>query len=91
MLQEVSELIGLQVYTKDGIFLGNVNNVILDLEKHRIEGVFIASTNPLLVEGARSVSVPFRWIRDVGDIILLRYFPSRITVRKDSLEENLLE
>ena len=55
MLQEVSEFIGLQVYTKDGVFLGNVNNVVLDVECQRIDGLFITGTNPLLVEGSRSV------------------------------------
>jgi len=92
MLQEVSEYIGLQVYTKDGVFLGNVNNVVLNLEKQKIDGLFISGTNPLLVEGSRSVNVPYRWIQSTGDIVLLRYFPKRVTVRKEPpIEEDLLE
>ncbi|MDG6221257.1 MAG: PRC-barrel domain-containing protein [Candidatus Thermoplasmatota archaeon] len=92
MLQEVSEYIGLQVYTKEGVFLGNVNNVILDVEGQKIDGLFINGTNPVLVEGSRSVSVPYRWIQSVGDIVLLRYFPRRVTVRKEPpLANDLLE
>ena len=31
--------------------------------------------NPLLVEHSRPVSVPYRWISSVGDVIVLKYFP----------------
>ena len=92
MLQEVSEFIGLQVYTKEGVFLGNVNNVVLDMESQKADGLFISGTNPLLVEGSRSVSVPYRWVQSVGDIVLLRYFPKRVTVRKEPpIAEDLFE
>ncbi len=82
MLEEASELIGLQVYTSNGIFLGNVNNLVIDLENKRVDGLFISETNPLLVEESKAVNVPFRWIQCVGDIIILRYFPKRVTAKK---------
>ena len=81
MLEEASEFIGLQVYTPSGIFLGNVNNLVIDLDKKRIDGLFISETNPLLVEDSKAVNVPFRWIQSVGDIVLLKYFPKRVTTR----------
>ncbi len=82
MLEELSEMIGLQVYTNKGIFLGNVNNLIVDVDDCRVEGLFIGDTNPLLVEGSRAISVPYRWIQSVGDVVLLRYFPKRVSVKK---------
>ncbi|WP_236993833.1 PRC-barrel domain-containing protein [Methanomassiliicoccus luminyensis] len=82
MLEEASELIGLQVYTSNGIFLGNVNNLVIDLENKRVDGLFVSETNPLLVEESKAVNVPFRWIMSVGDIILLKYFPKRVTTKK---------
>jgi sporulation protein YlmC with PRC-barrel domain len=84
MLEEVSELIGIQVYTNKGTFLGNVSNVILDIEDRKLESLFITDTNPLLVEDSRNVAVPYRWVSSVGDIILLRFFPKRVSVRKAS-------
>ncbi len=75
MLEEISEMIGLQVYTKDGMFLGTVNNVVMDMEEGKIDGIFVGDTNPLLVEESKSVNVPYRWVSSVGDIIILRYFP----------------
>ncbi len=89
MLEEISELIGLQVYTSDGIFLGNVDNVVLDLDEQKVYGLFIGDTNPLLVEDSVPLNVPYRWIQSVGDIVLLRYFPRRVSLKKGS--EKLVE
>ena len=58
MLEEATELIGLQVYTPNGIFLGNVNNLVIDLENKKVDGLFINETNPLLVEDSKAVNVP---------------------------------
>ena len=84
MLEEISELIGLQVYTNQGVFLGNVNNLVVDVESGNVDGLFVQETNPLLVEGSRAVSVPYRWIQSVGDIVVLRYFPKRVSLKKSA-------
>ena len=86
MLEESSELIGLQVYTKKGMFLGTVDNVVMDIDEGEIEGIFVGETNPLLVEDSKSALVPFRWVTAVGDIILLSHFPERISVSGESEE-----
>jgi len=82
MQQEASELIGLQVYTSAGVFLGNVANLVVDVDENKVQGLFITSTNPLLVEGSKSVNVPYRWISSIGDIVILKYFPKRVAVKK---------
>jgi len=87
LLEEISEIIGLQVYTNNGVFLGNVNNLVVDVDNGKVDGVFVGETNPLLVEGSRAVSVPFRWVQSVGDIVILRYFPRRVTAKKGVLAE----
>ena len=87
MLEEVSEMIGLQVYTNGGIFLGNVGNVIVDVAGSTIDGLFVTDTNPLLVEDSKSVAVPYRWIQSIGDIVILGYFPKRFAVRKPAPEQ----
>ena len=53
MLEEASELMGLQVYTSAGIYLGNVTNLVIDIDKKKVEGLFINETNPLLVEESK--------------------------------------
>ncbi len=81
-MEEASELIGLQVYTPNGIFVGNVNNLVIELEKKCVDGLFISETNPLLVEDSKAINIPFRWIQAVGDIVLLKYFPKRVTTKR---------
>jgi sporulation protein YlmC with PRC-barrel domain len=82
MLEEASELIGMQVYTPNGVFLGNVNNLVIDVESRKVDGLFISESNPLLVEDSKAVNVPFRWIQAIGDVILLKYFPKRVTAKR---------
>ena len=72
----------MQVYTNNGVFLGNINNLVVDVENGQVEGVFVGETNPLLVEGSKAVSVPYRWVQSVGDIVILKYFPKRVSLKK---------
>ncbi|MBX8632434.1 MAG: PRC-barrel domain-containing protein [Thermoplasmata archaeon] len=65
-----------------GMYLGSVTNLVIDVEGAKIDGIFISDTNPLLVEGSQAVNVPYRWIGNVGDIILLKYFPPEGVGRK---------
>jgi sporulation protein YlmC with PRC-barrel domain len=82
--EEVSNFIGLPVYTQNGVLLGNVNNLVVDVENGAVDGLFLGETNPQLVEGSRPVSVPYRWVQSVGDVVLLHYFPRKVTVRRNS-------
>lgn len=84
MLVEMTELIGRQVYTQDGRFLGDVANIVVDVESARVDGLFIAETNQLLVEDSKSVNVPYRWVSAVNDVVLLKYFPKRVSVKKSA-------
>lgn len=75
MLTEVTELYGMSVYTDKGIMVGQVADVIFDMEIQDIYGLYIETPNPELVESGSSISVPFRWIKAIGEVILLRKFP----------------
>lgn len=82
MLEEASELIGLQVYTNQAIYLGDVSNLVVEVDDNKVQGLFVSNTNPMLVEGSKAVNVPFRWIGSVGDVIILKYFPKRVALKK---------
>jgi sporulation protein YlmC with PRC-barrel domain len=82
MLEEASNLIGLQVYTSQGMFLGNVSNLVVEVDENKVQGLFVSNTNPLLVEGSKAVNVPYRWISSIGDIVILKYFPKRVAVKR---------
>lgn len=80
MMTELLEIIGLEVYTNDAIYLGNVDNIVVDVDTRNIYGVYVRNTNPLLVEESRSVLIPFRWIDAVGDMVLLKHFPKYVSI-----------
>ena len=78
MLSEISDFVGMEVYTDKGIALGNVDDLIIETDSQKIDGLFIGNPNPLLVEHSRAISVPYRWIHSVGDVVILKYFPKFI-------------
>ena len=70
MLVEMTELLGRQVYTPDGRLLGDVDNVIVDVEAAKVDGLYIDETSPMLVEDSRPTNVPYRWVSAVNDVVL---------------------
>ena len=83
MLTEVTELYGMPVYADKGILLGQVSDVIFDMEIQDIYGIYIENPNSQLVEMGSAVSIPYRWIKAIGEIILLRKFPSFLKVPQE--------
>ncbi len=87
MLEAISEIIGMQVYTPAGTYLGNVDNLVMDMENKAVDAIFIRQTNPLLVEGSISINIPYRWIQSVGDVVILKYFPKRVAMAREEIAE----
>ena len=82
MLVEMTELMGRQIYTPDGRLLGEVDNVVVDVDSAKIDGIYVEESSPMLVEDSRPTSVPYRWVSAVNDVVLLKYFPKRVSVKK---------
>jgi len=89
VLEEAGNLIGLEVYTPSGIFVGIVNNLVMDLENNKVDGIFLDSSSPVVVDHGAPVNIPFRWVQSVGDIIILRAFPNRVTIGQKEAERSL--
>jgi sporulation protein YlmC with PRC-barrel domain len=87
MLEEISEIMGMQVYTPGGIYLGNVDNLVMDMDDRIINGIFLRESNPMLVEGSISINIPYRWIQAIGDVVILKYFPKRVNVPREEIVE----
>jgi sporulation protein YlmC with PRC-barrel domain len=82
MLVEMTELMGRQIYTPEGQLLGQVENVVVDVEASKVDGLYIGESSPLLVDESRPVNVPYRWVAAVNDVVILKYFPKRVSVKK---------
>ena len=87
MLDEISRYSNMQVYTNQGVQLGTVENVVLDVTNSKVDALYISGTNPILVEDGVNLNVPYRWIQAVGDIILLKYFPAKVALKKETEEK----
>lgn len=78
-MTEISSLTNnVPVYTRTGTFVGHVKNTIIDLDARTVDALLITGTNEALVEGGKDVAVPYRWVSDVDDIMVLRYFPDEV-------------
>jgi sporulation protein YlmC with PRC-barrel domain len=73
--QDITTLIGREVYSSNGVFVGEIEDVRLDLDAERVSGIAIAALNDGLfanvARGVRGVVVPYRWVRAVGDVVLV--------------------
>jgi sporulation protein YlmC with PRC-barrel domain len=80
--EEVTSFLKLPVYTRQGTYVGYVRNVFLDMDEKCVSSLLVTNTNPAVVEGTVDVAVPYRWVNSVGDIVILSYFPDKVTTRK---------
>jgi Uncharacterized conserved protein len=75
MNENIGKIKNLEIYTPGGIFVGIVDEIILNIPEMRVEGLFVADANPYLVDETVSISIPFRWVQSIGDVIILNRFP----------------
>ena len=71
----LSDLNGMDVYLPDGRFLGVIHETVVDGTEMKATHLFVTNTPAELVEGSVNLTVPWRWVRSVGEIVLLRWFP----------------
>lgn len=73
--QEITTLVGREVYSNNGVFVGEVEDIRLDLDKNAVTGLALSETNGELfgdmITGNRGVIIPYKWVRAVGDVILV--------------------
>jgi sporulation protein YlmC with PRC-barrel domain len=73
--QEITNLVGREVYSNNGVFVGEVRDVHLDFERETVTELALQDLNDELFHGridpGKGVMVPYRWVRAVGDVILI--------------------
>ncbi len=77
MRTQVTELFGLSVYTDRAIFVGNVDDVVIDVDQKKIDSLAVGELNPEIgeVKGYVGLQIPFRIVKSVGDIVIVRHIP----------------
>jgi len=75
MQTQVTELFGLSVYTDKAVYVGDVEDVVIDVDGKKIDSLALGNLNPEFVDvkGFKGVRIPFRIIKSIGDIIVIRH------------------
>jgi len=77
MRKHITELFGLNVYTEKSVFVGEVEDVIIDVDGKKMESLVVGKLNPELVDikNYKGLKIPYRIIGSIGDIVLIRHLP----------------
>lgn len=78
MLEEISNIKGLEVYAPNGLFVGYADKYVIDPNDGRVTGIFMETANPVLVDPGVSIKIPYRWVQAIGDVIILNSFPKHV-------------
>jgi len=89
--QEITSLVGREVYTSNGVFLGEVEDLRLELDRQQVTGLALHQLNRELfateAASARGVIVPYRWVQSVGDVIIVSDIVEHIQRQKEADDE----
>jgi sporulation protein YlmC with PRC-barrel domain len=89
--QEITTLVGREVYSNNGVFIGEVEDLRLDLDSEEVTGLALHELNRELfaeeAASARGVIVPYRWVQAVGDIVIVNDLVERIQQPDEDGEE----
>lgn len=70
----VSDIFGLKVYTKSGVYVGTVDDVKVDFNQRKATGIALTDVNRELKKAANDSSngvvIPYTWIDSVHDVVL---------------------
>jgi sporulation protein YlmC with PRC-barrel domain len=89
--QEITSLVGREVYSNNGVFVGEIEDVKLDLDTQQVTGLAVGEVNRELfgdhVGAGQGVMVPYRWVRAVGDVVLINDTVERLKDPQEDEEE----
>jgi sporulation protein YlmC with PRC-barrel domain len=75
MKTQITELFGMQVYTDKAVYVGDVDDIVVDVDAKKIDSLAVGNLNSELMElkGSPGVKIPYRIIKCIGDIVLIRH------------------
>jgi sporulation protein YlmC with PRC-barrel domain len=81
METQITDLFGLQIYTDKGMFIGEVEDVVIDVDAKKIDAIVVGKVNDQLFElkNYKGLKIPYRIISAIDDIVLIRHLPGAFT------------
>jgi sporulation protein YlmC with PRC-barrel domain len=90
--QEITSLVGREVYSNNGVFVGEIEDVRLNVDACTVTGIALGELNRELfsdvIGGGNGVMIPYRWVRAVGDVVLINDTIERLR-QPDADEEDI--
>ncbi|SDG18696.1 PRC-barrel domain-containing protein [Halorientalis regularis] len=91
--QEITALVGREVYSSNGVFVGEVEDVRLDLDDVQVTGLALHEVNHDLfgerARGNRGIILPYDWVQAVGDVVLVSDIIERLRTPEEEQEEEI--
>ena len=88
--QEITTLVGREVYSNNGVFVGEIEDVQLNLDAESVSSRAVGELNDELfadtVGPGAGVLIPYRWVRAVGDIVLVNNTIERLQDAEETEE-----
>ncbi|RBQ25182.1 MAG: hypothetical protein ALMCE001_06020 [Methanocorpusculum sp. MCE] len=87
MKWQISELFGMSVYSDKAVFLGKVEDVVMDVTNKKISALALSNVNKDVIDtkNYQGVIIPYRIVKEVGDIIIVRHIPVAFKVAGEPL------
>ncbi|AAM31661.1 MULTISPECIES: PRC-barrel domain-containing protein [Methanosarcina] len=84
MRAELTSLFGLNIYTNNGVYVGKLQDLVIDVEEQKVTGLAVSDINRELFDiSSRGIIIPYRWVITAADIIIVRDVIQRYKKRKE--------
>ena len=84
MRAELTSLFGLNIYTNNGVYVGKLQDLVIDVDEQKVTGLAVSDINRELFDlSSRGVIIPYRWVITAADIIIVRDVIQRYKKRKE--------
>ena len=77
MKTQITDLFGLKIYSENGMYVGEIEDILLDIDSKRIESLAVGNLTSGIGElgSHRGVKIPFRLVKSVSDVVVIRHIP----------------
>jgi sporulation protein YlmC with PRC-barrel domain len=85
MKSPITEMFGMHVYTDKAVYVGDVDDVIINVDGKKIDSLAISKLNPELIElkNFKGIKIPYRIILAVGDVVIIRHLVGSFEKKED--------
>lgn len=86
--KQISDLFDMHVYSEKAVYLGKVEDVVLDVANKKVSGLALNDVNTKVIDTKNftGIILPYRIVKEVGDIIIVRHLP-QIFKEENSFED----